>query len=66
MLSKSNRNKSKSKSKKRFRSSSNRREAKLSSKLKIVKKKIYQLTNRNSKIRSLSPYSSSRKSSNVK
>lgn len=58
--------KSRSRSKKRFRSSSNRRENKIVSKLKIAKKKVYQMTNKNSKIRSISPYSSSRKSSKVK
>lgn len=63
---KKSKSKSKSKSKKRFRSSSNRRDNKVNNKLKILKKKVYQMTNKNSKIRSISPYSSSRKSSKVK
>lgn len=51
---------------KKLRSSSHRRRTHLFKKLKIVKKKVHQVTSRHSKIRSKSPYSSSRKSSRGK
>ena len=58
--------KSGSKHSKRLRSSSTKRGKPMFKKLKIVKKKMHQITNRHSKVRSKSPYSSSRKSSRGK